>query len=418
MNTFTQIFLFALFIATATQLWLSLRQVRHVRGHRSTVPAAFADKVTFAEHQKAADYTVAKQRFGWIETAVGIVILLAWTLGGGLSWIDQLWRSAGYSDLLTGTAVILSVMLISSAIDIPASLYRTFVLEARFGFNQSTPAVFVADMLKGVLLGLLIGVPVVMLILWLMESAGQWWWLYAWLAMTLFTLLLSWAFPKFIAPLFNKFKPLEQGKMLQRIEALLQRSGFNSQGVFVMDGSRRSSHGNAYFTGFGKSKRIVFFDTLLKQLTPPQVEAVLAHELGHFKHKHIVKGMLLSTGMMLVGFATLAWLMQQPWFYAGLGVEKPSIYMALILFLMVSPAFTFFMTPLMAWVSRRHEFEADTFAVEQTGSAELSSALVGLFKENAGTLTPDPLHSAFHDSHPPAAIRIAHLSQAASHSNS
>ena len=411
MTTFTLIFLLALFATTATQLWLSIRQVRHVRGHRSTVPSAFADKVTLAEHQKAADYTVAKQRFGWIESAVGIVILLAWTLGGGLSWIDQLWRSVGYSDLLTGTAVIVSVMLISSAIDIPASLYRTFVLEAHFGFNQSTPAVFVTDMLKGVLLGLLIGVPVVMLILWLMESAGQWWWLYAWLAMTLFTLLLSWAFPKFIAPLFNKFKPLEQGEMLQRIEALLQRSGFNSQGVFVMDGSRRSSHGNAYFTGFGKSKRIVFFDTLLKQLTPPQVEAVLAHELGHFKHKHIVKGMLLSTGMMLIGFATLAWLMQQPWFYAGLGVEKPSIYMALILFLMVSPAFTFFMTPLMSWVSRRHEFEADAFAVEQTGSAELSSALVGLFKENAGTLTPDPLHSAFHDSHPPAAIRIAHLSQ-------
>ncbi len=412
MNTFTQIFLLALFAATATQLWLSLRQVRHVRAHRSTVPAAFTDKVTLAEHQKAADYTVAKQHFGWIETAVGIVILLAWTLGGGLNWIDQLWRSAGYSDLLTGTAVILSVMLISAAIDIPASLYRTFVLEARFGFNQSTPAVFVADMLKGLLLALLIGVPVVMLILWLMESAGQWWWLYAWLAMTLFTLLLSWAFPKFIAPLFNKFKPLEQGEMLQRIESLLQRSGFNSQGVFVMDGSRRSSHGNAYFTGFGKSKRIVFFDTLLKQLTPPQVEAVLAHELGHFKHKHIIKGMLLSTGMMLIGFAILAWLMQHSWFYSGLGVGEPSIYMALILFLMVSPAFTFFMTPLMSWVSRKHEFEADAFAVEQTGSEELSSALVGLFKENAGTLTPDPLHSAFHDSHPPAAIRIAHLSQA------
>lgn len=411
MNTFTPIFLLALFIATAIQLWLSLRQVRHVRGHRSTVPPAFADKVTLTEHQKAADYTVAKQYFGWIEIAAGVVILLAWTLGGGLNWIDQLWRSTGYSNLLTGTLVIISVMLISAAMDIPASLYRTFVLEARFGFNQSTPAVFMADLLKGLLLTLLIGVPVVMLILWLMESTGQWWWLYAWLAMTLFTLLLSWAFPKFIAPLFNKFKPLEQGEMLLRIEALLQRSGFNSQGIFVMDGSRRSSHGNAYFTGFGKSKRIVFFDTLLKQLTAPQVEAVLAHELGHFKHKHIVKGMLLSTGMMLIGFATLAWLMQQSWFYTGLGVEVPSIYMALMLFVMVSPAFTFFMTPLMSWLSRKHEFEADAFAVEQTGPGELSSALVGLFKENAGTLTPDPLHSAFHDSHPPAAIRIAHLTQ-------
>ena len=412
MNAFTAVFLFALFVATATQLWLSVRQVRHVREHRSRVPSAFAESVTLAEHQKAADYTISKQYFGWVEISAGVVILLAWTLGGGLGWIDQLWRSAGYSDLLTGTAVILSVMLISAAIDIPASLYRTFVLEARFGFNQSTPAVFAADLFKGLLLALLIGVPVVMLILWLMESAGQWWWLYAWLAMTLFTLLLSWAFPKFIAPLFNKFKPLEQGEMLQRIEALLQRSGFNSQGVFVMDGSRRSSHGNAYFTGFGKSKRIVFFDTLLKQLTAPQVEAVLAHELGHFKHKHIIKGMLLSTGMMLIGFAILAWLMKHPWFYAGLGVEASSIYMALILFVMVSPAFTFFMTPLMSWVSRKHEFEADAFAVEQTGSEELNSALVGLFRENAGTLTPDPLHSAFHDSHPPAAIRIAQLSQA------
>ena len=411
MNTFTLIFLFALFVTTATQVWLSIRQVRHVRKNRSWVPSAFADKVTLEEHQKAADYTVAKQHFGWIEVAVGVVILLAWTLGGGLNWIDQLWRSAGYGDLFSGTAVIVSVMLISAAIDIPASLYRTFVLEARFGFNQSTPALFVVDLLKGMLLALLIGVPLVMLILWLMESAGRWWWLYAWLAMTLFTLLLSWAFPKFIAPLFNKFKPLEQGEMLQRIEALLQRCGFNSQGVFVMDGSRRSSHGNAYFTGFGKSKRIVFFDTLLKQLTPPQLEAVLAHELGHFKHKHIIKGMLLSSAMMLIGFATLAWLMQQPWFYTGLGVQEASIYMALILFLMVSPAFTFFMTPLMAWVSRKHEFEADAFAVKQTGADDLSSALVGLFKENAGTLTPDPLHSAFHDSHPPAAIRIAHLSQ-------
>lgn len=411
MNTFTLIFLLSLAISTATQLWLSIRQIRHVREHRPGVPAAFADRVTLTEHQKAADYTISKQYFGWIEIAVGTALLLIWTLGGVLDWVDQLWRGAGYSVLFTGTAVIVTVMLISAAIDIPASLYRTFVLEARFGFNKSTPALFLTDLLKGLLLSLVIGIPVVMLILWLMEMAGQWWWLYAWLAMTLLSLLLSWAFPKFIAPMFNKFKPLEQGEMRQRIEALLQRCGFNSQGVFVMDGSRRSSHGNAYFTGFGKNKRIVFFDTLLKQLTAPQVEAVLAHELGHFKHRHILKGMLLSSLMMLAGFAALAWLMRHSWFYTGLGVEQPSIYIALTLFVMVTPAFTFFLTPLMSWVSRRHEFEADAFAVEQTGSEELSSALVGLFRENAGTLTPDPLHSAFHDSHPPAAIRIAHLSQ-------
>lgn len=410
MQTFTYLFLVFLFASTLVQLYLSLRQKQHVAAHRAAVPAAFADKVTLAEHQKAADYTLAKGGFGRIEVVLGLVILLGWTLAGGLAWLDRVWRSLGWSDLYTGTAVIVSLLLISSVLDLPASLYRSFVLEQRFGFNKMTPLTFASDLLKSTALSLVIGVPFVMLILWLMGFAGAYWWLYAWAALTAFSLLMTWAYPKFIAPLFNKFNPLEEGEVATRIDALLTRAGFNSNGVFVMDGSRRSAHGNAYFTGFGKNKRIVFFDTLLKHLTPAQVEAVLAHELGHFKRKHIVKGMVLSMSMTLAGFAVLAWLMQQAWFYAAFGVQD-STYMALLLFLLVSPAFTFFIGPLMAWWSRKHEFEADAFAAEQSSSAELIAALVGLYKENASTLTPDPWYSAFYDSHPPAAIRIAHLQQ-------
>ncbi|MDD5394770.1 MAG: M48 family metallopeptidase [Thiothrix sp.] len=411
MQTFTYIFLTFLFASTLVQLYLSLRQKQHVSTHRSAVPAPFADKVTLEEHQKAADYTLAKGAFGRIEVLIGLVILLVWTLGGGLDWLDAQWRSVGWSGLYTGAAVVVSMLVISSLIDIPSALYRSFVLEERFGFNKMTPVTFATDLLKTTALSLLIGVPLVMLILWLMESAGAYWWLYAWAALTAFSLLMTWAYPKFIAPLFNKFNPLEEGEVADRLNALLARTGFNSKGVFVMDGSRRSAHGNAYFTGFGKNKRIVFFDTLLKHLTPAQVEAVLAHELGHFKRKHIVKGMLLSMSMTLAGFAAVAWLMQQEWFYTSLGVTHASTYMALLLFVLVSPAFTFFIGPLMAWWSRKHEFEADAFAAEQSSSAELITALVGLYRENASTLTPDPWYSAFYDSHPPAAIRIAHLQQ-------
>jgi STE24 endopeptidase len=373
------------------------------------VPEAFVGKISLDEHQKAADYTLAKGKFGRIQIILGVLVLLAWTLGGGLEWLDQAWRSVGWGPLLTGAAVILSMTFISSLIDLPSSLYSTFVLEERFGFNKTTLKTFVVDMLKGTALGLVIGVPLILFVLWLMESAGSAWWIYAWVGLTAFSLLMTWAYPKFIAPLFNKFQPLEEGEVANRINALLERTGFNSKGVFVMDGSKRSAHGNAYFTGFGKNKRIVFFDTLLKHLTPTQIEAVLAHELGHFKRKHIVKGMVLSTLMTLVGFGVLAWLMQKPWFYSSLGVSEPSTYMALILFMIVSPVFTFFITPLMARFSRKHEFEADEFAAQQSSATELIAALVGLYKENASTLTPDPLHSAFYDSHPPAAIRIAHL---------
>lgn len=411
MQTFTYLFLAFLLAATLVQVYLSLRQKQHVSQHRGGVPEAFAGKISLAEHQKAADYTLAKGGLGRIDLLVGVFILLAWTLGGGLEWLDNQWRSLGWNGLYTGTAVIISMMLVGSLLDLPMSLYRTFVLEERFGFNKMTAATFVVDMLKGAALALVIGVPLVMLILWLMESAGSLWWLYAWAALTAFSLLMTWAYPKFIAPLFNKFNPLEEGEVAERINALLARTGFNSKGVFVMDGSRRSAHGNAYFTGFGKNKRIVFFDTLLKHLTPAQVEAVLAHELGHFKRKHIVKGMALSMAMTLAGFFILAWLMRQEWFYTALGVSQASTYMALLLFVLVSPAFTFFIGPIMAWWSRKHEFEADEFAAQQSSSTELIAALVGLYKENASTLTPDPLYSAFYDSHPPAMIRIAHLQQ-------
>jgi len=397
---------------TGMQLWLSLRQSKHVAAHRASVPDEFADKITLEEHQKAADYTQAKGDFGRTELLLSAVILFLWTLGGGLNWLDTFARSFEWGPLTTGVAVIIGFSLITSLIDLPSSLYSTFVIEEKFGFNKSTLKVFFVDMLKGAALAMVIGIPLVLLVLWLMETAGDLWWLYAWIALTVFSIIMMWAFPKFIAPIFNKFKPLEEGEVLNRITTLLKRTGFNSDGVFVMDGSKRSSHGNAYFTGFGKTKRIVFFDTLLKHLSPTQVEAVLAHELGHFKHKHVLKGMLVSMSMTLIGFAVLAWLMKQEWFYTSLGVQQSSTYMALILFILVSPAFTFFIGPIMSRWSRKHEFEADSFAAQQSDAGELISALVGLYKKNAGTLTPDPLYSAFYDSHPPASIRIAHLKQA------
>ena len=413
MQTFTFIFLFFLSLTTAVQVYLSLRQSQHVRKYRGAVPEEFVGKISLKEHQKAADYTRVKGSFGRMEALLSVVLLLIWTIGGGLSLLDQFIRSFGWGELLTGTAVILVMGFIASVIDLPASLYRTFVIEAQFGFNKLTLKTLFIDTIKTTLVSLVIGVPLILLILWLMESAGDLWWLYAWAALTAFSLLMFWAYPKFIAPIFNRFTPLEEGEVKQRIEALLKRTGFNSQGVFVMDGSRRSSHGNAYFTGFGANKRIVFFDTLLEHLSPAQVEAVLAHELGHFKHKHIVKQMLLSTLMTLIGFATLAWLMQQNWFYSSLGITEVSTYMALILFMLVSPVFTFFISPIMSLLSRKNEFEADEFAAQQSSAEELISALVGLYKENASSLTPDRVYSAFYDSHPPASIQIAHLKQQA-----
>ncbi|TDY00004.1 STE24 endopeptidase [Thiohalophilus thiocyanatoxydans] len=410
MNTVTIIFLLAVVLSLALQLWLGQRQYRFVRQHRDAVPAAFRDHISLEAHQQAADYTLAKLRFGKVELLLGTALLLIWTLGGGLNLLDQFWRAMSLSPILTGLAVIFSFMLISTLLDIPLSLYRTFRLEERFGFNRMTGKLFVADFARNMLLAVLIGGPLLWLILWLMQDASPWWWLYVWAIWMGFSLLMMWAYPAFIAPLFNKFSPLDDGALRERIEKLLARCGFRSNGIFIMDGSRRSSHGNAYFTGLGDNKRIVFFDTLLKSLTPDEVEAVLAHELGHFKRRHIQKRIGVVAVMSLVGLALLAWLLDYPPFYHGLGVSQPSTYIALLLFMLVMPVFSLYLQPLMAAFSRKHEFEADDFAAEQSDAGTLIEALVKLYKENASTLTPDPVYSAFHDSHPPAPVRIAHLS--------
>jgi STE24 endopeptidase len=414
MNAFTLLFMAFLVLWIGMSFWLSNRQERHVAAHRQTVPPEFASRVSSEEHMKAADYTNAKVRFGRVELLFSVLLLILWTLGGALDAIDRFWAGLALPGIVTGAAVITSVAFITAVFGLPASLYRTFVIEERFGFNRSDIATFCKDRLKGVLVLSLTGLPLLLLVLWFMEAAGRYWWLLGWAALALFSVALNWAFPRFIAPLFNRFEPLENGDVADRLKSLLERTGFRSDGIYVMDSSRRSTHGNAYFTGFGKTKRIVFFDTLLKQLKPAQIEAVLAHELGHFKRRHILKGMILSLAMSFTGFALLAWLMQQGWFYTGLGVSEPSSYMALLLFVLVAPVFTFFISPVMAWYSRRHEFEADAFAAGQADAASLASALVNLYRKNASTLTPDPLYSAFYDSHPPASIRIARLGSASS----
>ncbi len=409
MHEFTLLFLAMLALSLTLRFWLSQRQIRHVRAHRDSVPAAFADSISLADHQKAADYTLTKTRFGRLPMLYDAGLLLIWTLGGGLEWLDQNVRALGYGEIVTGIIVLLGFTALSSLLDLPFSLYSTFVIEERFGFNRTTLKTFVTDMLKGAVLGLIIGAPLLYVILWLMQQMGELWWIYTWLVLTAFSLLMMWIYPTWIAPVFNKFEPLEDGATLQRIKALLQRCGFSSNGVFVIDGSRRSAHGNAYFSGFGKNKRIVFYDTLLKMLDDDQLEAVLAHELGHFKKKHIVQGMLISFATTFIGLAVLAWLMRNEWFYTALGISTPSTYMALLLFMLVSPVFTFVLSPLLSLFSRKNEFEADAFAAEQTDANNLITALVGLYRENASTLTPDPLYSAFYDSHPPAPVRIAHL---------
>lgn len=409
MNTFTYVFIAFVAGGAILQLWLASRQIKHVQTHADHVPEAFADAISLEAHRKAAAYTVAKNRLGMAELLYGSVILILWTLGGGLEWLDQLWRSLGWSERHTGVGYLVSVAVISYLIDLPASLYNTFVVEERFGFNKITPKLLIVDLLKGLMLSLLFGVPLVFVILSMMESLGGYWWIYVWLLWSGFSLFMVWAYPAFISPLFNKFQPLQNEEVMQRLEALLTRTGFRSKGVFVMDGSRRSAHGNAYFTGMGKNKRIVFFDTLLESLAPDEVEAVLAHELGHFRLNHIRKRIGMTFVSSLLGLALLGWLMQQPWFYGGLGVSTPSTYIALTLFMLVVPVFTVFLKPLLSWSSRKHEFEADAFAAKQANADKLVSALVKMYEENAKTLTPDPLHSIFYDSHPPAPVRISHL---------
>lgn len=419
---FTWLFTGLLCLSVLLRLWLASRQIRHVAMHRDCVPAAFAHNIALSAHQKAADYTVAKTRFGLIELAWGTAALLGWTLLGGLDALNQSllsWLGGGMTQQL---ALLVGFVLISGAIDLPLTLYQTFVIEERFGFNKMTLGLWAVDLVKSTIVGAVIGLPLAWLILWLMAAAGQLWWLWAWGVWTGFNVLLLLIYPTFIAPLFNKFQPLDDEALKTRVTALMQRCGFAAKGLFVMDGSKRSAHGNAYFTGFGASKRVVFFDTLLAKLAPPEVDAVLAHELGHFRHKHVFKRMVVLFSMSLLGFALLGWLSAQSWFFAGLGVRPnlmgvpgagahaPTDALALLLFVMAVPVFSFFVSPLLAHFSRKHEFEADAYAVAQTNGADLSSALLKLYEDNASTLTPDPLYVRAYYSHPPAPERLARMS--------
>ena len=409
MNTFTLIFLVALFISYSLQFWLAKRQSTYVAEHRDDVPDAFKDKVSLEAHQKAANYTLDKVKLGEIDGLIGAVFLLLLTLGGGINLAFELWSGFEFSPLLTGLGAVATVFLITHLIELPTHVYQTFVIEEKYGFNKSTVQQFIKDQWLQLGLMLTIGLPILALILWIMDSIGAFWWLWAWVILMTFSLLMSWLFPTLIAPLFNKFTPMEEGPLKKRIQGLLTRCGFSSQGIFIMDGSKRSGHGNAYFTGLGNNKRIVFFDTLISSLDDEELEAVLAHELGHFKRKHVIKMLVASSIMSLISLAILGWLINESWFFTGLGVDQPSNAAALLLFMLVSPVFTPFAQPVSAYFQRKFEFEADDFAADNAKASKMISGLVKLYKENASTLTPDPLYSAFHYSHPPAAIRIAHL---------
>lgn len=412
-TTLTILFLVFLLAGATIRVWLATRQISHVVAHRDQVPEAFVEKIGLRSHQRAADYTVQRTRLKMATGLFDVVILLWLTLGGGLSWFDTQLMALISNDLARQVTLIAAVVAVLSALQLPFTIYRQFKLEAKFGFNRMTPSLFIADTAKGLVLAVVMGLPLLILILWLMQTAGTFWWLWAWASWAIFNLLVMFVFPTWIAPLFNKFTPLDNPVLKDRIQALAKRCDFAIQGLFVMDGSKRSAHGNAYFTGFGQSRRIVFFDTLLAKLSPDEIEAVLAHELGHFKHNHIVKRLFLSFTASLVMFAVLGFAATQPWFYQGLGVTPQlatsNDAMALLLFFLVVPVFTFALTPLMSWFSRKDEFEADRFAAKQSEATHLVSALVKLFDDNAATLTPDPLHSAFYDSHPPASIRIRQL---------
>jgi STE24 endopeptidase len=396
-----------------TKLWLSGRQTRHVAQHRAQVPAAFAHTITLEAHQKAADYTLAKSRVNLIDLALDAVTLLGWTLLGGLDALNQLtlgWMAPGMAQQIV---LVLSFTLVGGLIGLPLSLYQTFGIEQRFGFNNTTPKLWVSDLAKGLLVGLVLGLPILWLVLWLMQAGGSLWWLYAWGALVVYQLFVMWIAPNVIMPLFNKFTPLEDASLKERVTALMTRAGFTAKGFFVMDGSRRSAHSNAFFTGFGAAKRVVFFDTLLAQLNGDEMEAVLAHELGHFKHRHILKMMVTSFAVSLAGLALLGWLSQQIWFYTGLGV-MPNLTggndaLALLLFMLVLPLFTFFVSPLSARRSRKFEFEADAYAAANSNGQALGSALLKLYQDNASTLTPDPWYVAFYYSHPPASQRLARI---------
>jgi STE24 endopeptidase len=409
MQWLTVVFIAAICTSTAMQWWLARRQVDAVIAHRDQVPGLFAQQVSGEEHRKAADYTIARVRFGRVGTLLNAGVVLALTVGGGIASLDAWWRGSGWAQPWLGAAVIATVAVLTGVIDLPLSLWRTFRLEARFGFNRTTPMLFVADLGKGLLLAALLGGPLVLGTMVLMAHAGRWWWAWVWCGWLALSLLMAWAWPVLIAPLFNRFSPLQDATLRTRIEALLERCGFQSRGVFVVDSSRRSTHGNAYFTGIGRNKRIVFFDTLLQRLAPAEVEAVLAHELGHFRLQHVRQRLLVSACTGLVGLALLGALAARPVFYAALGVPVPSGQAALLLFALGAPVLGFFATPILSLWSRRHEFQADQFASSHASAAALASALVKLHRDNATTLTPDPLYAAFYYSHPTALQRIERL---------
>ncbi len=419
MQIFTVIFLFTLTCVVLIRVWLATRHIHHIQTHRNSVPENFSSQINLDSHQKAADYTCAKTRLNYANIFLDTALLLVLTLGGGLNALNVFWSNWFSDPLSHGMVLILGTVLLLGLVEIPINYYRTFVIEKKFGFNKMTRTMFFVDLIKQGTLGVLLGLPLLFGVLWLMEKMGANWWLYVWLMWVTFNLLILSIYPTWIAPLFNKFTPLDDASLKERIEKLMQKCGFKSSGLFVMDGSRRSSHGNAYFTGFGKNKRIVFFDTLLSHLNGPEIEAVLAHELGHFKRRHVIKRIIWTFAMSLVFLWLLGYLMNQDWFYQGLGVlisnvaltsvHSSSTAMALLLFFLVMPTFTFLFQPVSSLYSRKHEFEADAYAVEKASASDLIQALVKLYQDNAATLTPDPLHSAFYDSHPPASVRIARL---------
>ena len=417
---FTLVFAALLVAGLVVKYWLATRQIRYVSQHRNAVPSAFAQNITLSAHQKAADYTLTKARLGLLELAFGTAVLIGWTLLGGLDLLNTTlldWLGSSYSGMAQQLALLISFVLIGGIIELPFALYKTFVIEERFGFNKMTLKLWLIDSIKSSVIGALIGLPLAALILWLMGATGNLWWLWTWCVWMGFNLLLLVLYPTVIAPIFNKFKPLEDETLKARVTALMQRCGFAAKGLFVMDGSKRSGHANAYFTGFGASKRVVFYDTLLAKLSPVEVDAVLAHELGHFKHKHVIKRIIAMFAMSLAGFALLGWLSTQVWFYTGLGVMPnsainggvPNNALALLLLMLAMPAFTFFISPLFAQLSRKHEFEADAYAIKQTAGNDLASALLKLYEDNASTLTPDPLFVKFYYSHPPASERLSRM---------
>jgi len=411
MQIFTWVFLATLLLVTIIRVGLALRQIHNVQANRNKVPKAFADQVSLEPHQKAADYTSTKSWLDIIHTFTSLAILLAFTIFGGINALHAVWSDTAGSGLSQGMLLIASVIVISMLLKIPLDLYRTFKVEADFGFNKTTARIFVVDFLKQIIVAVALGVPLLLCVLWLMNIGSAVWWIYVWLAWAAFNILMLAIFPKYIAPWFNKFLPMQDAELRTRVEQLLQKCGFKSSGIFVMDGSKRSNHGNAYFTGFGSNKRIVFFDTLLSRLNHAQIEAVLAHELGHFKLHHVLKRTAWTFAMSLVFLWVLAYLIQQPWFYSGLGIEHQSSAIALMLFLLVMPSFIFLLQPLLALYSRAHEFAADRYAIKNASAKYLIQALIILYKDNATTLTPDRWYSAFYDSHPPAAVRIARLQQ-------